>query len=170
MTDALVATFPEGALTREGSTTVRADRRWLREVATFVRADPAHAFDLPIDCTAVDYIGRELRFEVVYQLYSTEHRRRLTIKVSVPEEDATCPSLTPVWPGLNWHERETWDMYGVRFIGHPNLRRVLMYESFEGFPLRKDYPIDKRQPLIEMRPVDEIPTQRQPPPEKLNRP
>ena len=143
----------------------------LREVAEFLRDDRELQFNMPIDCTAVDYLNRRpVRFEVIWHLYATAQKHRVRLKVCVPEEDTSCPSLTLVWPGMDWHEREAWDMYGIRFTGHPNLKRVLMYEEFVGFPLRKDYPVDKRQPLIEMRRVRDIPTQRHPPPEMLNRP
>ena len=88
------------------------------------------------------------RFEVVYHFYSLTHNHRLRLKVPVPEADPVVASLTTLWPVANWFEREVWDMFGVRFTGHPNLTRILMYEPFEGYPLRKDYPVDKRQPLI----------------------
>ncbi|HOT02340.1 MAG TPA: NADH-quinone oxidoreductase subunit C, partial [Acidobacteriota bacterium] len=75
-------------------------------------------------------------------------RARLRVKLPVPEEQPEVDSLTPLWKSANWYEREVWDMFGIRFRGHPNLKRILMYEGFEGHPLRKDYPIKKRQPLI----------------------
>jgi NADH-quinone oxidoreductase subunit C len=88
------------------------------------------------------------RFTVVYHFYSTSHKHRLRLVVPVPETDAEVDSLTSLWPGANWLEREVWDMFGICFRGHPGLKRILMYESFEGHPLRKDYPVKKRQPLI----------------------
>jgi NADH-quinone oxidoreductase subunit C len=105
------------------------------------------------DLTAVDYLrypGREdgPRFEVVYHLYSLRHNHRLRVKVRLDEDDAVVPTATSLWPIANWLEREVWDMFGIRFDGHPDLRRLLMYEEFVGHPLRKDYPIDRRQPLI----------------------
>jgi NADH-quinone oxidoreductase subunit C len=154
-----------------GNDTAVVTRERVVEIAEFLRDDPELQFDMPIDCTCVDWQGRrEPRFEVIYHLYSMQRHHRVRVKMRVAEQDPTCPSLTPTWRGLNWHEREAWDMYGVRFIGHPNLKRVLMYEEFTGHPLRKDYPIDKRQPLIEMRSVTQVPTQRQPPRELLNKP
>jgi NADH-quinone oxidoreductase subunit C len=90
----------------------------------------------------------EERFTVVYHFYSTSHKHRLRLVVPVPETDAELDSLTPLWPGANWLEREVWDMFGISFCGHPGLKRILMYEGFEGHPLRKDYPVKKRQPLI----------------------
>ena len=85
---------------------------------------------------------------MVYHLYSLPHNHRLRLKVSVEEDDARVPSAVPLWPIANWFEREVWDMFGIRFDGHPDLRRLLMYEDFQGHPLRKDYPVNKRQPLI----------------------
>jgi NADH-quinone oxidoreductase subunit C len=155
-----------------GDDTAVVQRDRLLEIAQFLKDDPELQLAMPIDNTAVDFLGkREVRFEVIWHLYSLTKNHRVRIKVRVGDgEDAWVPSLTPLWPGMDWHERETWDMYGVRFKGHPNLKRVLMYEEFVGHPLRKDYPIDKRQPLFEERPVRDIPTQRNPPPDLLNRP
>ena len=88
------------------------------------------------------------RFTVVYHFYSTIRKHRLRIVVPLEEADAELDSLTSLWAGANWLEREVWDMFGVRFRGHPDLKRILMYEEFDGHPLRKDYPVNKRQPLI----------------------
>ena len=88
------------------------------------------------------------RFEVVYHFFSLPLRHRLRLKVLVEESDPMVDSLTSLWATANWFEREVWDMYGIRFRGHPNLKRILMYEEFVGHPLRKDYPVNKRQPLI----------------------
>ena len=88
------------------------------------------------------------RFTVVYHFYSTAHKHRLRLVVPIGEDDAGVDSLTSLWPGANWLEREVWDMFGIVFLGHPELKRILMYEGFEGHPLRKDYPVKKRQPLI----------------------
>ena len=90
----------------------------------------------------------ECRFELVYHFFSSSHRHRLRVKVPLGAADPTVESLTGLWRAADWFEREVWDMFGVVFVGHPNLKRILMYESFEGHPLRKDYPYDKRQPLI----------------------
>ncbi len=136
-----------------GDHTAVVTREALLRVLAFCRDEPALAFNVLMDLTAVDYLtypGREdgPRFEVVYHLYSITHNRRLRVKVRVDEDDAVVPSAVPLWPIANWFEREVWDMFGVRFSGHPDLRRLLMYEEFVGHPLRKDYPIDRRQPLI----------------------
>jgi NADH:ubiquinone oxidoreductase subunit D/NADH:ubiquinone oxidoreductase subunit C len=88
------------------------------------------------------------RFAVVYHFYSTPHKHRLRLVVLVEESAAEVDSLTRLWPGADWLEREVWDMFGIVFRSHPNLKRILMYEGFEGHPLRKDYPVNKRQPLI----------------------
>ena len=88
------------------------------------------------------------RFALVYHFYSMAHKHRLRLVVPVEETDAAVDSLTSLWPGANWLEREVWDMFGIDFRGHPDLRRILMYDEFEGHPLRKDYPVNKRQPLI----------------------
>jgi NADH-quinone oxidoreductase subunit C len=110
-------------------------------------------FDMLMDLTAVDYLtypGREdsPRFEVVYHLYSVAHNHRVRIKAGVDEDDPVVPTAVPLWPIANWLEREVWDMFGLRFAEHPDLRRLLLYEQFEGHPLRKDYHVSRRQPLI----------------------
>jgi NADH-quinone oxidoreductase subunit C len=146
--DAIVETHDH-----RGDATVLVARDALPRVLAHCRDDAALAFDVLMDLTAVDYLkypGREdgPRFEVVYHLYSLVHNHRLRLKVRVDEDDAVVPSAVGLWPIADWLEREVWDMFGVRFEGHPNLRRLLMYESFVGHPLRKDYPINRRQPLI----------------------
>jgi len=130
----------------DASATVRPER--LVDIARFLRDEPGLAFDMPVDVTCVDYIGQQPRFEVVYHLFSTAKRHRIRLKARVPESNPAIPSVVGVWIGANWLERETYDMYGVRFTGHPDLRRIYLYEEFEGHPLRKDYPKEKRQPLI----------------------
>lgn len=113
-------------------------------------------FDFLMDLTTVDYIKEKPRFEMVYQLFSTKFHHRLRIKVRVDEQDLEVPSLTSLWQAANWMERESYDMYGVKFSGHPDLRRILLYEEFEGYPLRKDYPMMKEQPLVPLRDVGEV--------------
>ena len=90
----------------------------------------------------------EYRFEVVYHFYSTSKNHRLRIKVPLAATDPSVDSVTELWAAANWFEREVWDMFGVKFIGHPDLRRILMWEGFKGHALRKDYPVNRRQPLI----------------------
>jgi len=125
-----------------------------RDVAFFLRNDPRCAMDMLTDITAVDYPEREPRFEVVCHLRSLDRGHRIRIKARVGDAEgdgAEIASLFPVWKGANWFERETFDMFGIRFTGHPDMRRILMYEEFKGYPLRKDYPAQQTQPLIEYR-------------------
>ena len=125
---------------------VRSER--LIEVMRFLRDTSGLEFDMLSDLTCVDYLGETPRFEMVYHLYSVARNHRVRVKSRVPEADPCIDSCVPVWPGANWQEREVWDLYGIRFNGHPDLRRLLLYEEFEGHPLRKDYPKEKRQPLV----------------------
>jgi NADH-quinone oxidoreductase subunit C len=104
-------------------------------------------FDMLADLSAVDYLGQEPRFEVVYHLNSLQKNIRIRIKTPVSEGEEV-DSVVSLWPIANWLEREVWDMFGIKFKNHPDLRRLLMYEEFEGHPLRKDYPINKRQPRV----------------------
>ena len=133
-----------------GDDTVLISPEALVPVCTFLKQDLELDYNFLMDLTAVDYLRMEKkpRFEVVYHLFSLSKKRRVRIKVGAGGENPEVDSLVPLWPGANWFEREVWDMFGIRFRGHPNLRRILMYEEFEGHPLRKDYPIRKRQPLI----------------------
>ena len=160
-----------GSHNHAGDATVLVRREHLLDVAALLRDDPRVQMNFLIDVTAVDYLtypedcrsavtpvdadsGFDSdalpRFEVVYHFLSTIHGHRLRVKVLLDADDLLVPSLTPLWISANWGEREAWDMYGVRFDGHPNLRRVLMYEEFVGHPLRKDYPLRGYQPLVQM--------------------
>ncbi len=120
----------------------------LTKVIEFLKNDSRLLFNVLIDITALDYPERNPRFDVVYQLLSLPFNRRVRLKVPVGGPEPVLDSLTPYWGSANWLEREVWDMFGIRFAGHPDLKRILMYEEFEGHPLRKDYPIHKRQPRI----------------------
>ena len=131
-----------------GDVTVIIARDDALEILRRLRDEPAFAFNFLMDVTAVDYLGQQPRFEVVYHLYSLTHNFRTRAKIRVPEADPWVHSLVPLWKAANWLEREVWDMFGIRFLGHPDLRRILLYEEFVGHPLRKDYPVDKRQPLV----------------------
>lgn len=131
-----------------GDATAIVPRENLLEVCRFLRDDEGLRFDMLVDVTAVDYLGRTPRFEIVYHLHSLPLNHRIRIKVPVEESDPSLPSLVSIWAGADWLERETWDLYGIVFAGHPNLRRIYLYEEFQGHPLRKDYPKEKRQPLI----------------------
>jgi NADH-quinone oxidoreductase subunit C len=148
--------FPEAiraTSTDRGDATAEIAPGALLDVCAFLRDDPALAFDLLVDVTAVDYIGTVPRFEIVYHLCSIAKNHRVRLKARVPEEDPRIASLTELWRGADWLERETFDMYGIRFEGHPDLRRIYLYEEFQGHPLRKDYPKEKRQPLVGQREV-----------------
>ncbi len=125
---------------------VRAEQ--LTQVMSFLKSDPRLLFDFLVDITAVDYRGRAPRYDVVYHLLSTTFHRRLRIKVGVEEGQPAVDTITPLYGSANWLEREVWDMFGIRFKGHRDLRRILLYDEFQGHPLRKDYPIRKRQPRI----------------------
>jgi NADH-quinone oxidoreductase subunit C len=126
------------------------------EVAQFLKSDPECAMDHFTDLTAVDYPEREpelARFDVLLMVHSLEKKQRVRVKTRVAEGEAL-PTLTKVWAGADWAEREVWDMFGIKFTDHPDMRRVLLYEEFVGHPLRKDYPIDKVQPLIPYRQIE----------------
>lgn len=127
----------------------------LKTVAKFLKEAAELDFDYLMDLSAVDYmfyaggrIQKEYRFEVVYHFYSLKKNHRLRLKVAVDEKSPEIDSVSDIWSSANWYEREVWDMFGIKFKGHPNLKRILMYDEFEGHPLRKDYPFNKRQPLI----------------------
>jgi NADH-quinone oxidoreductase subunit C len=133
---------------QHGNEWARVRRDAWRAVCDFLRDDPTTNLDMFIDLTCVDRFGNEPRFDVVLHLYSIAKKHRIRLYGGVPEEDPTIDTLVPVWAGANWFEREAFDLYGVRFRGHPDLRRILMYPEFVGHPLRKDYPKEKRQPLV----------------------
>lgn len=136
-----------------GDHVIRIKRESLQDIVRFLKKTP-HNFSMLLDLTCVDYIGEKLRFEMVYHLYSISNKNRLRLKIRLDENDLKIDSLTSFWGNANWLEREVFDMYGVRFNGHPDLRRLFMYDGFEGYPLRKDYPLRKRQPIIPMRNED----------------
>jgi NADH/F420H2 dehydrogenase subunit C len=136
---------------RLGEATVVVDREGAVSFLRELRDHPQLSLEMLSDLTVVDYLGRVPRFEVVYHLNSLERHHRLRVKVAVGGDDPWVHSITGLWKAANWLEREAWDMFGVRFVGHPDLRRILMYPEFVGHPLRKDYPHTKRQPLTEER-------------------
>jgi NADH-quinone oxidoreductase subunit C len=116
------------------------------------KESPELDFALLVDLTAVDWMDAKAnRFEVIYQLLSISKNRRVTIRVELSEDKARIPSATALWQGANFLEREVWDMFGITFDGHPDLRRILMYEEFKGHPLRKDYPVQGKQPRVPLR-------------------
>ncbi len=157
-----------GSSVAAGDATVIVVREQLLDVMTFLRDDPRCRMDVLIDVTAVDYseydpalrhavtpldAGNSAglpRFEVVYHLLSMPHRQRIRVKVALPDDDCHVQTMCSLWISANWGEREAYDMFGVQFDGHPDLRRVLMYEEFVGHPLRKDFAQRGYQPLVPM--------------------
>jgi NADH-quinone oxidoreductase subunit C len=161
--DKVKTRFPDAEVERY---TDRAGGAWMvvkpeaiRDVMAFLKNDPELNFKLFLSVDAVDRLllpQSEPRFEVVYFIRSLSRNEELRLKVRVSEDAPEIPSVTPVYQGANWWERFVWDFYGVRFSGHPDLRRILMYEEFQGHPLRKDYALRDRQPLIPERPIKDI--------------
>ena len=124
--------------------TIRVKREHLLEVSRFLKEEAEYGFNFLSDLCGVDYMERKPRFEVVYHLYSMEHRHRLRKKVSLSEDDLTIPSVVSVWRTANWHERECYDLLGIHFGDHPDLRRILTPDGFKDHPLRKDFPLRGR--------------------------
>jgi len=154
--------FGEGVLATHdfrGDETALLDGAILKDACRFLRDTAGLKLNMLIDATAVDYLNyprrKAPRFEVVYHLYSVSEKHRLRLKVQLTEQEPEVDSLVELWPIANWLEREIWDMYGIRFRGHPDLRRILLYDEFVGHPLRKDYPKERHQPLVR-RPENEI--------------
>jgi NADH-quinone oxidoreductase subunit C len=112
----------------------------LRDVAKFCRDELA--LDYLLDITSVDNFGEEPRFEIVYELYSMTLGTHVRLKLSVSEDQGEVPTISDIWPTANWHEREIYDMMGIRFANHPDLRRILMWEGYPYFPLRKEFPLE----------------------------
>jgi NADH-quinone oxidoreductase subunit C len=112
----------------------------LREIAKFFRDELS--FNYLIDITSIDNFGEEPRFEIVYELYSMPLGVHLRLRLKVPEESGAVDTVSDIWPTANWHEREIYDMMGIKFNGHPDLRRILMWEGYPYFPLRKDFPLE----------------------------
>ncbi len=134
---------------QHGDETILVKKESLFEVLKFAKENENLKFDSMMDICGVDYLGQTPRFEVVYHLYSIALNHRIRIKVRVSEEDCVVPSVISLWKSADWFERETWEMFGVKFEGHPELKPLLLFEGFEGHPLRKDYPIEKRQKIPE---------------------
>jgi NADH-quinone oxidoreductase subunit C len=125
-----------------GETTVVVPREHLRRATEYLSSEPSLHFSFLSDITTLDRFPLEPRFEVNYHLLSIDRRERLRLKVRLAGADCVVPSVTSVWPTANWHERENYDLLGIRFDGHPDLRRILMPDDWEGYPLRKDYPVE----------------------------
>jgi NADH/F420H2 dehydrogenase subunit C len=136
-----------------GDWTIIAAPAEIANVARHLRDAPDAAFDSCSDLTATDWPPRPARFDVVYTLYSTRHRHRVRVKTMVADNQPLA-SVCGIWPAANWLEREVYDMFGVNFIGHPDRRRILMPEDWQGFPQRKDYPLEGPGELLMENPID----------------
>jgi NADH-quinone oxidoreductase subunit C len=141
----IVQKFPEAAeipvpekFVRDPEAMVKVPSQKLRDICRFLKTDAEMAFDLPIQMTAVDYIKEDL-FELVYSIYSTRKKHAIIIKSQISRKDAAIDSVSDIWTGMNWQEREVFDLFGITFTGHPYLKRIMMWDGFPGFPLRKDY-------------------------------
>ena len=134
---------------RLGMDTALIDKSSLREIITYLRDEMSYNFLRDVTC--VDYLHRQPRFEVVYVLYSMSRKAQVVIKAVVDGDEPVIDSIHDLYGCANWGEREVWDMYGIKFAGHPELRRILLYEEFEGHPLRKDYEKTASQPRMELR-------------------
>lgn len=135
--DAVLPPVPEKFI-RDPEAQVVVPTAKLFEVCEFAKKSPELSFDFPIQMTAVDFI-KENQFELVYYLYSSRHKNGLVIKTRIPRDAAEIDSVTPLWKGMDWQEREVFDLMGIHFKGHPNLKRIMLWDGFPGHPLRKDY-------------------------------
>ncbi|MFN8389645.1 MAG: NADH-quinone oxidoreductase subunit C [Bdellovibrionota bacterium] len=155
--ESLLATFGDRLTLAERGAwefglTFELKREHAQDVFQKLKDDPQFSFNMLVDITAVDWLDRrEPRFDVVYQLLSLSHLHRVCLKIRVSEDKPEVDSVRPLWPAANFLEREIWDMFGITFAGHGDLRRVLLYDEFVGHPLRKDYPIRGKQPRVPLR-------------------
>ncbi len=155
--EALQENFPQAVVevsAQFGDDTLVIQKDALLEIMDFIYQKP-YEFTMLLDLTCVDYMGETPRYQMVYHVSSLTHNLRLRLKAAVEEGDLTIDSLTGRWKNANWLEREVYDMFGIRFNRHPDMRRLFMYAGFEGHPLRKDYPLRKRQPCIQLRQIDD---------------
>jgi NADH-quinone oxidoreductase subunit C len=138
--------FPEEVLSMEefrGQVSVTVSKHNILGISEYLHGEPELHFDYLRDLFGVDYLGKkEPRFEVVYQLYSHKHRHMIRLKAQVPEQGCSLKSVVSVWKAADWNERGCYDLFGIKFEGHPDLRRILLPEDWEGYPLRKDYPVE----------------------------
>jgi NADH-quinone oxidoreductase subunit C len=142
--------FPESVLESSefrGELTIVVKRENIVSVCTYLKDDPELSFEYLSDLTAVDRLGRKPRFEVVYHLYSIKMNHRVRLKVGI-DEDESLSSVTSVWSSANWFEREVFDLFGVNFENHPDLRRILMPDDWVGHPLRKDFPLTREEVMF----------------------
>ena len=146
MSDRLREAFP-AAITDQSrfrdESTLRIQASSLREICLHAR--DKLGFNYLIDVSSVDHFGNEPRYEVVYELYSMKDCVHLRLKIVVSEDDCTVPTVSDIWPTADWHEREVYDMMGIRFADHPDLRRILMWDGYPYHPLRKDFPLQGKQ-------------------------
>lgn len=150
--ESLEKRFPGAILDKKlfrGETTLTIQRKNVRDVCSHLKSD--FGFLFVVDITAVDYLGiKTPRYEVIYHVHrfgsDFDENVRMRLKVEIPEDDLSVDSVTPVWSGANWLEREVYDMFGIVFVGHPDPRRILMPEDYEPFPLRKDFDVRNREP------------------------
>jgi NADH-quinone oxidoreductase subunit C/D len=150
--DKIKEKFPESILDYHrnfGDSTFTLKTEDLVPVCSYLKNDPDLDFNFMMDITAVDFPEREKRFEVIYHLYSLSKNHRIRLKIYESDQIQKINTVSGIWKAANWFEREVWDMYGIKFKDHPNMKRILLYETFEGFPLRKDYPINKEQPIYD---------------------
>jgi len=149
----------EAVASADGMPTMYVSREQLVDTCRALRDTQELGFAFLADLLPVDYLPREPRFEIVYLLASLgvagfgDTPKRLRVKVRVPGTDATVPSVSGVWPAASWSEREAYDLFGIHFSGHPDLRRILLPDDWEGFPLRKDYPVQIKQPVKTYEPL-----------------
>ena len=150
----IVSKFPERvrlADSPRNANVLLVEREVLPDLCRYLHAEHGPAFGFLMDIVGVDraqFPGAAQRYEVIYNLFAYPEKLRLLLRVPVPEFDPVAPTVSDIWAGANWYEREIWDLFGIRFKNHPDLRRILMYEEFKGHPLRKDYPINRRHPLV----------------------
>ena len=135
---------------RLGMDTALVEKGAIRDIISYLRDDEKMAYNFLREITCVDYMHRVPRFEIVYVLYSMSRKTQVVIKAVVTEEDPSIDSIHDLYGCANWGEREVWDMYGIKFAGHPELRRILLYDEFEGHPLRKDYEKTASQPRMQL--------------------
>jgi len=149
--DKVLRKFPDDIIDSHnylGNETVVIKKEALLKVCSFIKDNRQLQMNMLTDLSCVDYPHEPERFMMVYHFYSIDNKYRIRVKAPVSEEEPYIDSLTSLWKNANWPEREVYDMFGVKFNDHPNLTRLLMYDNFEGHPLRKDYAITKRQPLV----------------------
>jgi NADH-quinone oxidoreductase subunit C len=140
-----VAVLSEARFRDETSLTIQLSA--LREICLYAR--DTLGFNYLVDVSSIDHFGNEPRFELVYEIYSIRDGVHLRLKATVSEDDCQAPTVSDIWPTANWHEREIYDMMGIRFVNHPDLRRILMWEGYPFHPLRKDFPLQGKHSEVE---------------------